>query len=98
MFIPNYEFPKGEVLNENLKLLIKRRNAIAHPKVEIKIDDEIIHKGNVSESHNNEIILHLNFCDLPEQLVDNLKKYDRSQAFELEIFLTKDKAVKKAAR
>lgn len=88
IFISNYELPKDKELYNQLRLLNVRRNSITHSKPEIKIDDKIIHRGNMPKRGNKENALHLAFCDLPEKLIDNLGKYDQHQAVKLKIFFS----------
>lgn len=76
LYIPSYSLSKSGKLYNTLKLLISRRNGILHPKPQIMKGEGLIHKGNLTTKTKDEYNLHLEFCELPSLLVNNLKNYD----------------------
>lgn len=85
LYIPSYSFPRGGKLYNTLITLNRRRNSITHPKPHMEVGDRLLHKGNLYKTTSDEYKLHLEFCNLPLQLVENLKKHDRSAGTSLEM-------------
>lgn len=88
LFIPSYSLSKSGKLYNTLKLLISRRNAILHPKPQIIKGESLIHKGNLTKKTKDEYKLHLEFCELPSLLVNNLKIYDSGAGTMLEVMFS----------
>lgn len=84
LFIPNYSLPKSEKKYKTLKVLNERRNSLMHPKPLMSKGEKVLHQGNLYTKTSNEFALHLDFCELPHQLVQNLKSFDNETGFYLE--------------
>lgn len=85
LFIPDYKITTDSQLFEDLKLLIKRRNALTHPKPMLIIDGEQIHKGNVPKPSKDEHKFTSNCVSLPKRLIINLLKYDINEGTDLAV-------------
>lgn len=78
--LPSYTFDETGDLFANLKALVACRNALVHMRPEFSVDDKVIHGGN---GHPLEVVSHemiMKWAKLPLDLVDNIKKQDKSDA------------------
>jgi hypothetical protein len=83
------KFPKAQIstynldgeLYESLRILYKRRrNLIVHGKSTISHDGEIKIKGTGIETEPNETSLLIEWCNIPERLLQNLFTHDKSES------------------
>jgi len=88
LYIPSYSLSKSGKLYNTLKLLISRRNNMLHPKPQILKGEGLIHKGNLTKKTKDEYKLHLDFCELPSLLVNNLKTYDSGSGTMIEMMFS----------
>jgi hypothetical protein len=75
-----YNFPDGDVIDEDLKFVFDWRNAVMHTKTEIYSDEETLHKSNygpLPELKHNRIE---RIAGVTLELLKNLAKYDRIDA------------------
>jgi len=88
LFIPQYTLPKNEQLYNDLFLLIKERNAIAHPKPIFDINGKRVHKGDEHKPPINGHEFTLRNASLPSKLIENLWRYDQSDVVRLIKFVS----------
>ena len=75
---PSYQLDKSRELYNDLRNLIKCRNAIVHMRPQFKVGGEIVHHGNGAplEAVSHDSLM--KWISLPLRLAQNLKKYDKS--------------------
>ena len=85
-FLKEYEFPKGETLYHDLKLLLALRTSIVHPKPKVVVNGQTTHKGNLAKKVLTSALTTDKCVSLPFRLVEHLCLYDHGAAFGLCVY------------
>jgi len=79
-FVPNYTFPKDDVLYQDLKRINVLRNAIVHLKEEVTRGGAVLHRGSRPEYASDEHVFIGRCRTLSERLLSHVALYDKTDA------------------
>ncbi len=83
LLLKEYEFPKGEALYEDLKLLLNLRTSLVHSKPKVTVNEETTHEGNLVKSSSILALTPEKCVSLPARVVAHIWNYDRGALAEL---------------
>jgi hypothetical protein len=83
LLLKEYEFPKGEPLYGDLKLLLDLRTSLVHPKPKVTVNEETVHEGNLAKSRSILTLTPKKCVSLPARVVAHIWNYDHGALAEL---------------
>jgi hypothetical protein len=83
LFLKKYEFPKGEALYSDLKLLLDLRTSLVHPKPKVTVNEETTHKGNFAKGSAISLLPPEKCMSLPARVVAHIWNYDQGALAEI---------------
>ena len=83
LLLKEYEFPKGEQLDGDLKLLLDLRTSLVHSKPKVTMNEETTHEGNLAKSSSILALTPEKCVSLPARVVAHIWNYDRGALAEL---------------
>ena len=83
LLLKKYEFPKGETLYRDLKLLLDLRTSLVHPKPKVTVNEETTHEGNLAKRSSIKALAPEKCVSLPARVVAHIWNHDHVALAEL---------------